>query len=243
MAPQSTLDHSELARFNRLASTWWDESGPMWPLHQLNQFRVQVILNVLHERNIIDRNKEHPLQGLKVLDVGCGGGILSESLCKLGAQVTGIDLAKNSIAIARQHANNQGLDIAYLCEELDTLEDEFDIVFNMEVVEHVSHLKHFMLRCNEKVAQGGMMFVSTINRSILSFLMAIVGAEYLLRLLPRGTHNWQKFVTPDELKVLLKKSSLNTTWISGVSLNPFTKRYKLTKSCAVNYMLLATSDE
>lgn len=243
MATDNTSVPGEIQRFNHLASTWWDDNGPMWPLHLLNRFRVKVILDVLASKNIISADSDLPLQGFNVLDIGCGGGILSESLHNLGARVTGIDLAEKNIQIAQQHAARQNLDIRYLCQEVSSLKKEFDLVFNMEVVEHVGNLKTFMMACNEKVKPGGHMFVATINRTLKSFLFAIIGAEFILRLLPRGTHNWQCFVTPDEIKVLLKKGNMDTQWISGIAMNPFNRQFRLTRSTSVNYMLLASNQE
>ncbi|MBA53106.1 MAG: bifunctional 3-demethylubiquinol 3-O-methyltransferase/2-polyprenyl-6-hydroxyphenol methylase [Pseudomonadales bacterium] len=239
MTSSSTTDADEIERFNQLAATWWDTSGPMWPLHLLNQFRVQLILAVLTDQRQIDPGKEHPLTGFTALDIGCGGGILSEALAKLGANVTGVDMAEKNVAIARHHATQNKLDIRYLCQEVSGLDEQFDLVFNMEVVEHVSDLETFLNACCERVQPGGMMFLSTINRTWKSYLFAILGAEYVLNLLPKGTHQWSKFVSPQKVEALFQQHSLDTIWQTGVSLNPFKKRYSPTQSMAVNYMLAA----
>ncbi|RLT97392.1 bifunctional 2-polyprenyl-6-hydroxyphenol methylase/3-demethylubiquinol 3-O-methyltransferase UbiG [Ketobacter sp.] len=240
MTSPGTTDDKEIAQFNRLASTWWDSTGPMWPLHLLNRFRVQVILDVLQQRGVVDAAHSQPLNGVTALDIGCGGGILSESLARLGAQVTGLDMAENNVAIARQHAASSGLDIRYLHQEVDSLDERFDLVFNMEVVEHVANLDAFLAASCQRLAPGGTMFISTFNRTIRSYLIGIVGAEYILNLLPRGTHQWRKFVPPANLHTLLKTHNLDTVWQTGVSLNPFTKTYATTQSTAVSYMLAAT---
>lgn len=235
----STGDKVELERFNALANTWWDPAGPMWPLHSMNRFRIQVILDVLAKQGILPTDQDRPLTGLKVLDIGCGGGILSEALAQLGAQVTGIDLAERNIRIAQEHARANGLDIDYRFMDISALDEEFDLVFNMEVVEHVSNLPLFLAACSRRLKPGGVTFVSTLNRTPLSFLLAIIGAEYVLRLLPRGTHQWPKFVKPVELTSLLKQNGTDVFWYSGIRFNPFTRRFRLQRSMAVNYLLAA----
>jgi len=241
--PSKTADDKEIARFNALAATWWDSQGPMWPLHRLNQFRIKILLQQLAQQSRIDSNSKLPLHGKQVLDIGCGGGILSESLAKLGAQVVAIDLAENNTAIARQHAAEQGVDIDYRCQEAGTFSAQFDLVFNMEVVEHVANLEAFLEASCQHVKPGGLMFLSTINRTLKSYLFAILGAEYVLKLLPKGTHQWSKFVKPATLSSLLSDNGLDTIWRQGVSLNPFNKSYHTTESLAVNYMLAATKPD
>lgn len=232
-----TGDKAELERFNALASMWWDPAGPMWPLHSMNQFRIRVILDVLAAQRVIRRDQDWPLTGLKVLDIGCGGGILSETLARLGAQVTGIDLAERNIRIAQEHARANGLSIDYRFQDVTTLHDEFDLIFNMEVVEHVGDLPAFMAACYRCLKPGGLTFVSTLNRTPLSFLFAIIGAEYVLKLLPRGTHQWDKFVTPSELESLLNQNGTDVFWRSGIRFNPFARRFSLQRSMAVSYLL------
>ena len=235
----STGDKAELERFNALAGMWWDPAGPMWPLHSMNQFRIRVILDVLAARGVIRRDQDRPLTGLKVLDIGCGGGILSETLAKLGAQVTGIDLAERNIRIAQEHARASGLAIDYRFQDVTTLHEEFDLIFNMEVVEHVGDLSAFMAACYRCLKPGGLTFVSTLNRTPLSFLFAIIGAEYVLKLLPRGTHQWTKFVKPAELESLLNQKGTDVFWRSGIRFNPFARRFSLQRSMAVSYLLAA----
>lgn len=235
----TTGDTRELARFNALAKMWWNPDGPMWPLHIMNRFRIEVILDVLAERGVIQRQQEQPLRGLKVLDIGCGGGILSETLARLGASVTGVDLAEHNVRIAREHAHASGLEIDYRFQDVTTLDEPFDLIFNMEVVEHVGDLPAFMNACYRCLKPGGITFLSTLNRTPLSFLFAIVGAEYVLRLLPRGTHQWRKFVTPQELETLLDAASTRVFWRSGVRFNPFARHFSLQRSMAVSYLMAA----
>ena len=234
-----TGDNAELARFNALAKMWWNDQGPMWALHAMNRFRIQVILDVLAEQGRIERQASQPLAGMKVLDIGCGGGILSETLARLGAKVTGVDLAERNIRIAQEHATSQGLEIDYRYQDVTTLDGHFDLIFNMEVVEHVADLPTFMQACYRNLKPGGMTFVSTINRTPLSYLLAIVGAEYVLRLLPKGTHQWRKFVSPGTMEQLLDDAGLKPCWQSGVRFNPFRRHFALQKSRAVSYMLAA----
>ena len=211
----------------------------MWPLHVMNQFRIRVILDVLADKGRINRHEDKPLSGLKVLDIGCGGGILCETLARLGANVTGIDLAERNIQIARDHASAQGLAIDYRFQDVTTLNEPFDLIFNMEVVEHVADLPAFMAACYRNLKPNGITFISTLNRTPLSYLFAIIGAEYVLRLLPKGTHQWRKFVEPATLETLLHRSGLTIGWRSGIRFNPFARRFSLQRSMAVSYMLAA----
>lgn len=236
---KSTGDNAELARFNAIAKMWWNVDGPMRPLHIMNQFRIKVILDVLADQGRIHRQQDWPLTGLKVLDIGCGGGILSETLAKLGAEVTGIDLAERNIRIAQEHARAEGLTIDYRYQDITTLNESFDLIFNMEVVEHVGDLAAFMEACYRNLKPGGITFVSTINKTPLSFLFAIVGAEYILRILPRGTHQWKKFVAPATIHSLWQAAGISQFWQSGIRFNPFKRHFSLQKSMAVSYMLAA----
>ena len=240
--PQATrtVDPQEIARFNTLAETWWDPAGAMWPLHRLNALRAPFILDNIKRHLTVSAGDTLPLQGLTVLDIGCGAGLLSEAMARQGAQVTGVDPAKRNIEIARHHARDQGLTIEYLEGTAEDLQGrQFDVVLNMEVVEHVENVAAFMRSCCALVQPGGMHFVATINRNPISFLVAIVGAEYVLRWLPRGTHHWRNFVTPGEAVGMLEEGGFCVAEIRGVSINPFTRRYNLTQSARVNYMLVA----
>lgn len=206
----TTANALEVDKFNRLAATWWDESGPMWPLHRLNALRVPYILERVAERWPGCANGD--LSGLSVLDIGCGAGILSESMAAQGARVHGIDPANRNIRIAARHAQVNDLSIRYETGAVESLTtgNRFDLVLNMEVVEHVDDLPAFMATCASHVAPGGMMVLATINRTLYSLVTAIFGAEYILGWLPRGTHEWSRFVTPRELSGLLADNGFET---------------------------------
>jgi len=237
-SPPSTVRPGEVARFDALAATWWDPAGPMWPLHRLNALRVPFILHNVRRAFALEPHAR--LDGITVLDVGCAAGILSESLAHHGARVTGIDPARRNIEIAREHARTAGLDIDYRTGPVESLRaGRFDVVLNMEVVEHVDDLPRFMDHCCDLVRPGGMHFLATINRTPLSFLTAIVGAEYVLRWLPRGTHSWRQFVKPEELQAHLARHGFAVADRSGVRINPLSRRFSLTGFEGVNYMLAA----
>ena len=243
MTTDTTVDDREVDFYTRLADTWWDPQGPFWPLHALNELRVGYIKGRLCEQFSRDPNDRQPLRGLRVLDVGCGGGILAESMARLGAEVTGIDVVEKNIQIASLHARSHDLPVEYrLCTAAELAEEgtRFDVVLNMEVVEHVADLHSFMRDCCRLCADSGVMFVATINRTLLSWLFAIVGAEYILRWLPRGTHRWAWFRKPGEIARHLRAGGLRVTDTTGVKANPFTRQLRLTRLTAVNYMLLAT---
>ena len=237
----SSVDPREFEHFNKLADTWWDPQGPFWPLHTLNALRVKWIVEQLREASIANVSNM-PLKGLSVLDVGCGGGILSESLAKLGAQVTGIDVVERNIAIAKAHAQQQKLEITYRPISVEALEKEsrrYDSVFNMEVVEHVANLPIFMQSCNALVKDTGATFVATINRNWLAWIVAVFGAEYVLRWLPKGTHHYHMLRKPSEIRGLLSAGGLSIVKGAGVRVNPFKKSMAITQSMAINYMLFA----
>ncbi len=238
-----TINPDEVAHYTALADTWWDPSGPFWPLHKLNELRASYIREQLCAHFGRDAAAERPLDGLSVLDVGCGGGILSESLAKMGARVRGIDVVEKNIRIARLHARSEGLDIDYrqqpIASEVEA-GNRYDVVLNMEVVEHVADVSAFMRDCGHAVGEAGVMFVATINRTAKSWLFAIVGAEYVLRLLPRGTHRWRDFQPPEDIEAELESSGLVVRARTGVAMNPLAKSLSYVRSLAVNYMLMAT---
>lgn len=238
-----TIDQREVAHFRQLAETWWDHHGPFWPLHVLNTVRVKWITRQLEGSVSCHAQNDSPLMGLSVLDVGCGGGILSESLSRLGARVTGIDVVEKNIQIAQAHADEVNLDIDYQQTSVEALCDSgrrFDVLFNMEVVEHVADLSTFMNACNALVKPGGSTFIATINRNWLSWLIAILGAEYVLRWLPKGTHRYAMLRKPREMEAFLSRDNFVVRSITGVAVNPFNKAMKLTGVTLVNYMLHAT---
>jgi 2-polyprenyl-6-hydroxyphenyl methylase / 3-demethylubiquinone-9 3-methyltransferase len=237
----STVDEAEVARFSALAETWWDPRGEMAVLHKFNPVRLAYIRDAACKR--FERNAKHLdcLTGLRILDIGCGGGILCEPLTRLGANVVGADPAEKNIAAAKVHAAKSELAIDYRATTAEALADAgetFDIVLAMEVVEHVADVKLFVSRCADMVRPGGLMIAATINRTLKSFALAIVGAEYVLRWLPRGTHSWDKFVTPDELEIAMERAGLRTTDERGVIYNLLADRWDLSADTDVNYMVL-----
>lgn len=238
---ESTIDRKEASYYQRLAHTWWESDGPFWPLHTLNRVRIEWIVAQWRDRYPLS-DTEQPFAGLSVLDVGCGGGILSESLARLGASVHGIDVVEKNIEVARLHAESEGLDIQYDCVEageLVTHGHQYDIVFNMEVVEHVANVDLFMAQCNALVKQGGTQFVATINRNWLSFLVAIIGAEYITGYLPKGTHQYSKLQKPQEINHYLGIGGLTEVSSQGVAVNPFKRSMRCIPLTWVNYMLMA----
>lgn len=238
-----TIDPREVEFYSQLAETWWDREGPFWPLHKLNALRLAYIRDHLCRHFGRDAADARPLQGLSVLDVGCGGGILSESMARLGAEVTGIDIVEKNINVARIHAQEEKLRIDYrlmTAAELAESGARFDVVLNMEVVEHVADVAAFMRDCNRLTADNGAMFVATINRTPLAWLFAIVGAEYILRWLPRGTHRWSLFRKPGEIEALLAEDGLVARDITGVAANPFMRTLRRTRLTGVNYMMFCT---
>ncbi len=241
----ASIDPREVEFYTGLAETWWDRSGPFWPLHRLNELRVRWIRDRLADHFGRSRAAVAPLSGLRILDVGCGGGILAESMARLGAAVYGIDVVEKNITIARLHAAAVDLDVRYeqiTAEELYARGDRFDVVLNMEVVEHVADFPGFLRACSGLVRPGGAMFVATINRTPLSWLFAIVGAEYVLRWLPKGTHRWGLFRRPVEIAARLQASGLRVQADTGVRVNPFNRRFSLQRSLAVNFMQFATRE-
>jgi 2-polyprenyl-6-hydroxyphenyl methylase / 3-demethylubiquinone-9 3-methyltransferase len=238
----STVDHAEVARFAALADEWWDPRGKMAVLHKFNPVRLAYIRDAACRHFSRNAREIGCLKDLRILDIGCGGGILSEPLARLGATMVGADPAQENVAAARVHAAQGGLAIDYRATTAEALADaaeRFDIVLAMEVVEHVADVKLFVRRCAEMVKPGGLMIAATINRTMKSFALAIVGAEYVLRWLPRGTHQWDKFVTPDELEIAMERADLRTTDERGVIYNLIADRWELSADTDVNYMVLA----
>ena len=237
----STVDPAEIAKFSKLAAEWWDPKGKMAPLHKINPLRLAYIRDAACRKFERNAKSLNCLNGLRMLDIGCGAGLLCEPFTRLGADVIGIDPSPKNIAAARLHAEKGHLSIDYrntTLEEMDARE-RFDIVLAMEVVEHVTDVGIFLGRCATMLKPGGMMVVSTLNRNWKSFALAIVGAEYVLRWLPRGTHQWSKFVTPDELTRHLLDNRLVVTEQSGVVYSPFADRWGLSTDMDVNYMVVA----
>jgi 2-polyprenyl-6-hydroxyphenyl methylase / 3-demethylubiquinone-9 3-methyltransferase len=236
------VDRNEVARFDALAATWWDEAGPMRVLHRFNPVRVGYIRDALCRRHGRDPRAPFPLEGLTICDVGCGGGVLSEPLARLGASVTGLDPAVQNIAAARAHAESAGVPVDYRDTTIEAVAasgQTFDAVLIMEVVEHVSDMPAFVRTACTAVRPDGMLFAATLNRTLRSFALAIVGAEYVLGWLPRGTHDWEKFVTPDELGRAIRAGGLRVADTVGVVYNPLTDGWRTGRDTAVNYMVAA----
>jgi 2-polyprenyl-6-hydroxyphenyl methylase / 3-demethylubiquinone-9 3-methyltransferase len=237
-----TVDEAELARFAALAGEWWDPRGKMAPLHKFNPLRLGYIRDAACQRFGRDAKRLDCLSGLRFLDIGCGGGILSEPLARLGAEVVGADPAQENVAAARLHAAENGIAVDYratTAEALAEVEERFDVVLAMEVVEHVADLNLFVELTAGMVKPGGLMIAATINRTLKSFALAIVGAEYILRWLPRGTHQWDKFVTPNELEIALARGGLTPIDETGVVYNPLADRWRLSSDMDVNYIMTA----
>ena len=238
----TSIDPEEVARFSARAAEWWDPHGKFRPLHKLNPVRLTFIRDEVCAH--FDRNprRADSFSGLRLLDIGCGGGLLCEPMANLGAVVVGVDPSRDNIEIARTHAREQRLEIDYRCasaEELAEAGESFDVVLNMEVVEHVADVGLFLNACGRLVRPGGLMFMATLNRTLKAFALAIVGAEYILRWLPRGTHRWEKFITPDELERALGTAGLQARKPVGVIYNPLADSWLQSTDTGVNYMLVA----
>ncbi len=237
-----TVDREEIAKFTAMAESWWDPQGKFRPLHRLNPVRVGYIRDRLAARFGRDPLGPRPLAGLTLLDIGCGGGLLAEPLARLGAEVTGIDAAEKNIRIARLHAEQMGLRITYLpcaAEDLVRTGQRFDAVLAMEVIEHVADVAAFVAAADRLLKPEGLFFGATLNRTAKSFALAIVGVEYILRWLPRGTHDWRKFLRPSEFAKALRRQNLAVQELTGVVYNPFQDSFALSRDCDVNYMLMA----
>ncbi|WP_422029923.1 bifunctional 2-polyprenyl-6-hydroxyphenol methylase/3-demethylubiquinol 3-O-methyltransferase UbiG [Roseovarius sp.] len=239
-AAQTTIDAAEVAKFEAMAAEWWDPNGKFKPLHMLNPCRLDYITSQIAAEFDRDLNATSPFEGLRILDIGCGGGLLSEPMARLGAEVVGADAAAGNIPVAQIHAEQSGLSIDYrhtTAEALAAAGEQFDAVLNMEVVEHVSDPLSYITACQQLLKPGGIHICSTINRNPKSFAMAIVGAEYVMRWLPKGTHEWSKFITPDELYQLIQQAGLTPVDRKGFVFNPVTWTWSLSdRDLSVNYV-------
>ena len=237
----ASVDPAEVARFSAMAAQWWDPAGKFRPLHAINPVRLDYIRSRAEEQF----GGVNPLTDLNALDIGCGGGLLCEPMARLGARVTGLDPSPRNIRIARTHADEQGLRINYLestAEDLAATGETFDLVLNMAVLEHVADIDHFLAACSALIRPGGIMICATLNRTLKSFALAIIGAEYVLRWLPAGTHQWEKFITPAELRDALEKQGLSAHDLQGVSYNPLSRNWSASNDTDVNYLLSARKD-
>jgi 2-polyprenyl-6-hydroxyphenyl methylase / 3-demethylubiquinone-9 3-methyltransferase len=238
----TTVDQKEVDNFSKMASQWWDPDGKFKPLHRFNPVRLDYILHKLCVKFDRDKNSAMPFKGLHVLDIGCGGGLLSEPMARLGAQVVGVDPSVRNIEVAKIHALSSGLDIDYRAQTAEDLIEtglQFDVILNMEVVEHVSNVPLFIQNCGKLLKPNGVMFVATINRTFKARALAIFAAERILRWLPLGTHTYEKLVKPSELKDALQQTDMNVLETVGVFFNPFSSQWNLSKDTDVNYMMLA----
>ena len=233
----SSVNKIEIEKFSNMADEWWDPHGKFKPLHKFNPIRIKYIKeNIIRQFKIKNTNK--PLSGINILDIGCGGGLLSEPMCKLGAHVTGIDASIKNIKISKLHAKKDRLKINYICSSPEKLKisKKFDVILNMEIVEHVEDISFFLKSCSKLLNKNGLMFVATINKTFKSFVFAIVGAEYVLRWLPIGTHDWEKFVKPEDLKEILSKNNLFLKKLDGMHFNIIKDEWSITSDLSVNYI-------
>tara|TARA_Y100001970_G_C14193543_1_gene836776 strand:+ start:92 stop:820 length:729 start_codon:yes stop_codon:yes gene_type:complete len=240
----TTVNKEEIQKFSKLADQWWDANGKFKPLHMFNPIRIEYILDISTSYFKIDKNKKLPLEGLKILDIGCGGGLISEPMTRLGAEVTGIDASEKNINIAKTHAKKNKLKIDYInsSPEKFNKEKKFDIILNLEVVEHVEDVNLYLSSCFNLLKENGIMFTATINRTLTSYIKAIVGAEYVLRWLPIGTHDWNKFLKPEELEKYLNDLGLKTLNVKGLSFNPLLKKWRQSKNLSVNYIITCSKN-
>ena len=235
----TTVDKTEIEKFSKLAKDWWNPKGKFRPLHLFNPARISFIKDKLISHFALNPNSEKPLQKLKILDIGCGGGLLCEPLNRLGATITGIDASNNNIEVAKLHAKEMNLNIEYICaapENLDLKNNIYDAVLCMEVVEHLKDVNLFIANCSKLIKKNGIMFVATINKNLKSYIFAILGAEYVLRWLPIGTHNWDKFLTPQDLEIITSKNNFVNDEIVGMEFNLFSKKWSKSNDSSVNYI-------
>ena len=241
-AMKPEIDPREVERFSQAAQEWWDPNGKFKPLHRFNPVRLEYIRDAAARHFNRDVNAEQPLEELTILDIGCGGGLLCEPLARLGAKITGIDPSRPNISIAKTHAADSGLDINYRVTGAEALvknAESFDMVLAMEVIEHVPDAEAFLVSCARLVKPGGLLLIATINRTFKALTLAIVGAEYILRWLPRGTHHYDKFVTPEEIAHPLDNAGMKLLELQGVVFNPLMMRWQLSRDFSVNYMALS----
>ena len=235
----STINKAEIQKFSNLASEWWDVNGKFKPLHMFNPIRIEYILDEICKHFKKDKEKKLFLKDLSILDIGCGGGLISEPMARLGGNVTGIDASEKNIKVATIHSKQNNLKINYLNKSPEQLKnkEKFDIILNLEIVEHVDDLNLYLKSCSNLLKKNGLMFTATINRTITSYIKAIVGAEYILRWLPIGTHDWNKFIKPEELQQKLINKNFRTNNIRGLEYNPILNKWKKSDNLSVNYII------
>ncbi len=235
----TTINKEEIQKFSSLADQWWDVEGKFKPLHMFNPIRIEYIIEkIKYHFNLKNKNTDI-LKGLSILDIGCGGGLISEPMARLGADVTGIDASEKNIKVATLHSKKNNLKIKYLNNSPEQLDykEKFDIILNLEIVEHVEDINLYIQSCRKLLKSNGLMFTATLNRTFMSYIKAIIGAEYILRWLPIGTHDWNKFVKPEELENILSKENFKTIEIKGLEFNPIYKKWKRSENLSVNYIV------
>ena len=234
----NTINKKEIEKFSKIAEEWWDPEGKFKPLHKFNPIRISYIKNNIINTFKIKRSKKNPLERIKILDIGCGGGLLSEPMARLGGDVTGIDASIKNIKVAKLHAQKNKLNIKYFCASPEKLniKDKFDVILNMEIVEHVEDINYFLQSSSKLLKKSGIMFVATLNKTLKSYLFAIIGAEYVLRWLPIGTHEWEKFVKPEDLENILKNCNLNLEKVNGMKFNIIKDEWNISSDKSVNYI-------
>ena len=240
----TTINKEEIQKFSKLADEWWDVNGKFKPLHMFNPIRIEYILDEITKHFKLDRKTKLPLKNLEILDIGCGGGLISEPMARLGGNVTGIDAAEKNIKIASLHSKESNLKIRYLESSPEQLKEKekFDIILNLEIVEHVENLDLYLQSCYDLLKRNGLMFTATINRTLISYIKAIIGAEYVLRWLPIGTHDWNKFVKPEELQKKLTDKKFTTNNIKGLEFNPIFNKWKQSDNLSVNYIICSSKN-
>ena len=233
----NTINKKEIEKFSRIAEEWWNPNGKFKPLHKFNPIRIEYIKdNIIKTLKLNNKNK--PLEKISILDIGCGGGLLSEPMCRMGAIVTGIDASIQNINVAKIHSKNNNLNIEYICASPEKLKTnkKFDVILNMEIVEHVENIDFFLKSCANLLKKNGIMFVATINKTLKSYIFAIIGAEYILKWLPIGTHEWEKFVKPEDLINILKKNNLRLERLDGMKFNLIADQWSLSSDKSINYI-------
>ena len=233
----NTINKKEIEKFSKIAEEWWNPEGKFKPLHKFNPIRISYIKENIIKTFKINQNKT-PLKNIKVLDIGCGGGLLAEPMCRLGAEVTAIDASEKNINVAKLHSKKNNLKINYICTSPEKLQikKKFDVILNMEIVEHVEDVSFFLKSSSKLLKKNGIMFIATLNKTLKSYIFAIVGAEYILRWLPIGTHEWEKFLKPEELISILKKNNLNIDRLDGMKFNILTDSWTVSDDKSINYI-------
>jgi len=235
---KNTIDENEINHFAKDSAHWWDENGPFKPLHRLNPIRMSYIKQQICNHTKRDFNDLSALKDLNIIDIGCGGGLVCESLTRMGANVTGIDADKNAIKTAKDHASGNDLDITYICDDAQSIEQKFDVVLALEIIEHVTNPQTFIEICKKRLKPGGLLILSTLNRTKKSYALGIIAAEYILRWIPRGTHSWKKFIKPSEITHMARDMDLKPHNITGLIFNPLKNEFELSETdLDVNYLI------